>query len=289
MFNSWIQTEWIEGDYGIQEISAVEVVDGKLKMDALLFAQKVYNLANRIAASGGTWQDWQEVVYGQKVVRMAETPMYVGGLSKEIVFERVLSQAVTETDDTATELGSLGGTGRFNEKHKGGHMVIHINEPSYIMGIVSITPRIAYSQGNDWDMTDLKTYDDLHKPEYDGIGFQDLIGEQMHWQDTEVRDAYHVNRNSYGKLPAWINYMTSFNKVFGDFADDGDKSFMVLTRQYEFNEEAGIIADATTYIDPHKYNYAFAYNEIDAQNFWVNIKTKIDARRVMSGKIIPNL
>ena len=47
------------------------------------------------------------------------------------------------------------------------------------MGIMSITPRIDYSQGNKWYMTELDNMNDLHKPALDGIGFQELITEQM--------------------------------------------------------------------------------------------------------------
>ena len=50
-------------------------------------------------------------------------------------------------------------------------------EPSYIMGIVAITPMIDYSQGNDWDMTNIKNMDDFHKPAFDGIGFEDSMNE----------------------------------------------------------------------------------------------------------------
>ena len=42
------------------------------------------------------------------------------------------------------------------------------------MGIASITPRVDYCQGNDFDVY-LKTLDDLHKPALDGIGYQDLL------------------------------------------------------------------------------------------------------------------
>ena len=42
------------------------------------------------------------------------------------------------------------------------------------MAITSITPRIDYSQGNDFD-TDWTTIDDMHKPALDGIGYQDSV------------------------------------------------------------------------------------------------------------------
>ena len=52
IYQNWINTEWIEGVTGINEASAVDVADGKLSMDALNLAQKVYNFLNRIAIRG---------------------------------------------------------------------------------------------------------------------------------------------------------------------------------------------------------------------------------------------
>ena len=54
-----------------------------------------------------------------------------------------------------------------------------------------------------------------------------------------------------------------------------------------YNEEGTI--DASTYINPAKYNYIFAQTGIDSQNFWVQLGFKINARRKMSAKQIPNL
>ena len=44
-----------------------------------------------------------------------------------------------------------------------------------------------------------------------------------------------------------------------------------------------------TYIDPTKFNYMWAVNDLTAQNFWVQIGLDITARRKMSAKIMPNL
>ena len=59
-----------------------------------------------------------------------------------------------------------------------GHIHYQCEEPGYIMGLMAITPMVDYSQGNDFDLN-LETMDDLHKPALDGIGYQDLIQEQM--------------------------------------------------------------------------------------------------------------
>ena len=201
----------------------------------------------------------------------------MGGLSKEVVFQEVVSSAATEGEPLAT----LAGRGNLSQKHKGGKIVIKVDEPCYIMGIVSLTPRVDYSQGNDWD-TDLMTMDDLHKPGLDGIGFQDLPTWMMHGME-KGETVY-----SAGKQPAWLNYMTNYNKTYGEFANPDTQMFMTLNRRYELDSN-NRIKDLTTYIDPAKYNYIFADTRLDAQNFWVQIATDITARRKMSAKIMPNL
>lgn len=289
LYQNWINTEWIEGANGINEISSVDVTDGKLSMDALNLAQKVYNMLNRIAVSGGTYRDWLETVYasGQYLER-CETPTFEGGTSQEIVFQEVVSNSATENEP----LGSLAGRGINVGKQKGGKIKIRATEPGYIMSITSITPRIDYSQGNDFD-TDWKSIDDMHKPALDGIGYQDSVNTgRAWWDDTFIDAASTLQKHAAGKTVAWIDYMTNVNKTYGNFAAGMSEAFMVLNRNYQMKiGSAGntLIDDLTTYIDPVKYNYIFADTSIDAMNFWVQIKYDITARRLMSAKQIPNL
>lgn len=289
LYQNWINTEWIEGANGINEISAVDVTDGKLSMDALNLAQKVYNMLNRIAVSGGTYRDWLETVYasGQYLER-CETPTFEGGTSQEIVFQEVVSNSATEDEP----LGTLAGRGINAGKQKGGKIKIRATEPGYIMSITSITPRIDYSQGNDFD-TDWKTIDDMHKPALDGIGYQDSVNTgRAWWDDTYAGTVGTLIKHAAGKTVAWIDYMTNVNKTYGNFASGMSEAFMVLNRNYQMKigtEGETLIDDLTTYIDPVKYNYIFADTSIDAMNFWLQIKYEITARRLMSAKQIPNL
>lgn len=289
LYQNWINTEWIEGTNGINEISAVDVSDGTLSMDALNLAQKVYNMLNRIAVSGGTYRDWLETVYasGQYLER-CETPTFEGGTSQEIVFQEVVSNSATENEP----LGTLAGRGINASKQKGGKIKIRATEPGYIMSITSITPRIDYSQGNDFD-TDWKTIDDMHKPALDGIGYQDSVNTGRAWWDDTILDSSgKFQKHAAGKTVAWIDYMTNVNKTYGNFASGMSEAFMVLNRNYQMKigtEGNTLIDDLTTYIDPVKYNYIFADTSIDAMNFWVQIKYDITARRLMSAKQIPNL
>lgn len=286
IFNNWLQTEWIDGDNGINAITAIDTSSGSFSIDTLNLSQKVYDLLNRIAVSGGSYEDWLESVWAHQGYRRAESPIYHGGLSKEVVFSEVVGTAETEADGILNPLGSLAGKGGLSQKHKGGKVTIKVDEPSVIIGIVSLTPRIDYSQGNEWHVN-LKTMDDFHKPALDGIGFQELITEQMSANDV-IREDDDVTYFSAGKQPAWINYMTNYNRAYGHFAEEDKSMFMTLNRRYEYDHN-GRIKDLTTYIDPAKFNYLFAQNDRGAQNFWVQIAMDITARRKMSAKIIPNL
>lgn len=278
LFNNWVNQEWVEGENGIANVTAVDTSSGKFTMDTLNLAKKVYEMLNRIAVSGGSYKDWIETVYTSDYYFRAETPVYEGGLSSEIEFDEVVSNSSSTSEGVEQPLGTIAGRGVDTMK-KGGDITIKVNEPSYIIGIVSITPRVDYSQGNDWD-DKLSNMDELHKPQLDGIGYQDLLCTQMHYAAKEG--------TALGKQPAWINYMTNVNKTYGEFAANQPQSFMVLNKIYGVKGDGELIG-ATTYINPLDYTYIFAENSVTGQNFKVQIGFQVEARRVMSAKQIPNV
>ena len=289
LFNNWLDSSFVDT---IAQRTKIDTTSGGFTPDTLILQEKIYKLLNRILVSGGTYYDWQEATYGEGVARMCEIPMYIGGMSTEIMFEEVVSNSASMAEGRYQALGSLGGRGH-NTQEKGGRNIhVRMDEPGYIIGICSLTPRIAVSQGNEWDRTELKTMDDLHKPELDQIGFQDLMAEQLAWWNTVMSPSSStiLHRDAIGKQTAWINYQTAVDRVYGDFAKQEGYSFMVLNRQYEHDpERVWNIKDVTTYIDPAKYNYAFAYTDLAAQNFWVNIQFKVVSRRKMGAQQLPNL
>jgi hypothetical protein len=293
IFNNWIQTDWIDGTGGITEITSIDITanDGKLTMDALNLQQKVYNMLNRIAVSGGTYRDWLETVYtAGKYLDRPETPVFIGGMTQYIEFDEVISKSATETTYGNQPLGDIAAIGRGGKPLNNGHIHYQCEEPGYIIGLVAITPMIDYSQGNDFDLN-LQTIDDLHKPALDGIGYQDLIQEQMVGETStydggsSILNLKHLAAN---KTVAWIDYMTNYNRTYGDFAAGEALDFMVLNRRYEVSNK-NTIEDLTTYIDPQKYIEIFADTSIDSQNFWVQTVVQATRRGNYSAKQIPFL
>lgn len=284
IFNNWVNTEWIDGPNGINAVTAIKIdpESNSFQLDTLNLAKKVYDMLNRIAVSGGTYQDWIETVYTNDYIERSETPIYEGGMSAELEFQEVVSQSAAQDEP----LGTLAGRGKTTGQ-KGGHIVVKASEPSYLIGIVSLTPRVDYCQGNDFDTT-LETLDDIHKPALDAIGFQDRMCETLDWRSVKYDEQGTKINGSIGKQPAWIDYMTNFNKTYGNFAIKDNEAFMVLNRWFESNPVTQE-GDYTSYIDPQKYNYIFADTDLNAMNFWVQLGVNIKARRMISAKVIPNL
>lgn len=293
MFNNWVQTDWIDGAGGITEITSIDITanDGKLTMDALNLQQKVYNMLNRIAVSGGTYRDWLETVYtAGKYLDRPETPVFIGGMTQYIEFDEVISKSATETGYGSQPLGDIAAIGRGGKPLNNGHIHYQCEEPGYIMGLIAITPMVDYSQGNDFDLN-LQTIDDLHKPALDGIGYQDLIQEQMVGETSEYKGGPLVSKmvhKAANKTVAWIDYMTNYNRTFGDFAAGEALDFMVLNRRYDVGTD-NTIKDLTTYIDPQKYIEIFADTDLTSQNFWVQTVIQATRRGNYSAKQIPFL
>lgn len=286
MFNNWLESETIDGDNGIADITAIKVEDGKFKLDQLAINKKLYRMLNSVQVAGNTYQDWEEATTGYRAYGQNESPIYLGGQSFEIQFQEVVSTADTDTTKAGDQpLGTLAGRG-VATNYKGGNIKFTANESGFVIGITSITPRVDYSQGNAWYLK-LTNGDAYHKPYLDEIGFQDLMAEQM---------AGRVGGGkAIGKQTSWLHYQTDVNETFGDFGYGGTNEFMVLNRNYDAttgssaNPTGGTIKDATTYIDPRKYNYPFAKTDLTAQNFWVQIGMKISTRRLMKAKQMPRV
>ena len=283
-FNNWLNTEWIDGTTGgINAITAVDVSDGKLTMDALILQKKVFNMLNRVAITDGTYQAWREATYGIRSATLPESPIFCGGMQSEIAFDEIVSNSATDEEP----LGTLAGRGVATLYKSGRGLKIKCTEPSMIMALGSITPRIDYSQGNKW-WTRLENMDDFHKPTLDAIGFQELITEEVAAWNTELKENYNCIYSSLGKQPSWIEYTTDVNETYGEFAAGMPLAFMCLNRVYEEGADSSI-TNASTYIDPTIYNNIFAESRLSSQNFWVQVAFDVTARRVMSAKQIPNL
>ena len=89
-----------------------------------------------------------------------------------------------------------------------------------------------------------------------------MVGETSTYDGgSDISKLKHLAANKTG---AWIDYMTNYNRTYGDFAAGEALDFMVLNRRYDVSNN-NTIEDLTTYIDPQKYIEIFADTSIDSQ------------------------
>ena len=115
---NWVNTEWIDGETGINAITAIDTSGGSFTLDTLNLAKKVYTMLNRIAISDGSYNAWIQTVYTSGGLNHIETPIYLGGSSLEIEFQEVVNNSGTEDQP----LGTLAGRG-VATNHKGGNVI----------------------------------------------------------------------------------------------------------------------------------------------------------------------
>lgn len=284
-----INNNWLDPSFMTQvEINTrVDTSTGYFSIDQLNVKSKLWKMQNAINMSGGNYDDYIDAVYDVDMHSNSNIPLYEGGLIQELGFDEVVSTAGSANEDGQEPLGTLAGRGNLINNKRGGKVVVKTKEHGYIIGIVSITPRVDYSQGNEWHL-DIINMDQWHKPDLDRIGFQDLTTDTMAYWSSECDDNGNVTYSTVGKIPAWSHYMTKVNRVLGNFAKGSDQDWMVNNRGYVQSSTTGI-ADLTTYIDPVRFNHIFADTRRDAMNFWVQIAMDWKARRVMSSKVMPKL
>lgn len=107
-------------------------------------SKKIFNMLNRVAITDGTYQAWREATYGIRSTTLPESPIFCGGMQSEIAFDEIVSNSATEEEP----LGTLAGRGIATMYKSGRGLKIKCTEPSIIMALGSITPRVDYSQGN---------------------------------------------------------------------------------------------------------------------------------------------
>lgn len=278
------------------------VAIGRLSMDALYFASHLDRMLKRTQLAGGRYSDWNYVQYGNSIRAIVETPTFIRSHSFTLACEDVVQ---TSESSDENPLGSLAGRGRGGAA--GRHVNFYVPEHGFMMTIFSISPYVDYSQGVSWYLR-MTSLGDIHVPVLDGIGFQDLISDDLTTAYTvlpattvgNTDNDYHYGYYGIGKQPAFIEWMTNENRVYGDFADPNRLMYMTLCRRFadwstansdSSNNPGRIPTDVnfSSYIDPRDWNFCFADTSLESQNFWIQLAFHITAKRVISKKIMPHL
>lgn len=269
-FTTWIDSD----DYQRAAVSIPSMPQG-ITVDLLRRRQREWAFNIRQLMSSKRYTDYNYMQYGADL-NLKDYPIYVGGDTIRFAFQDILSQSnngnATNGDTLTNRVGGTAGKAYFDTRFFGEKMK-EINftarENGLLLICARLVPDVDYGRGVDKFL--LKSYmSDLFKPIYDAVGFQDIQAMEL---DAGVSDV----TSSIGKVPAYYEYMSSYDKVKGLFQTDGFRSWTfqrLFTRYGELTENTEVgfeylkpMALPTTYIMPEQFGYNFAYNGDAGHNF----------------------
>lgn len=133
---------------------------------------------------------------------------YLGGNKQPITISEVLSTA--DTDDVP--VGDMAGHGI--SVGKSNRIAYKCQEHGWILGIVTVTPQTAYSQGLE-KMWTRKDKFDFAWPELAHIGEQELLSKEIFfsWNNADADD----NQELFGYVPRYSEYKFKQDRIAGDF------------------------------------------------------------------------
>lgn len=282
-FTAWVNREKYQA---IDSSTIVPVGSEGFTIDQFRLQEKMNRMLQKTLVAGGRFSDWEYVQYGTTARPMTEVPTFIGSHSLDLNFEDVVQTSDAGANDDP--LGTLGGRGLAYSGDRSFNYFCQTH--GYIMCIASLVPRVDYYQGVK-HYNRFRTMGDIHVPELDAVGFQDLLTDDFYAEQTSANTI--TDPGTYlavAKQPAWIELMTAVDDVHGEFAEENKLMYLTLVRRYHGSfRENNSNNNFTTYINPSDYNYAFADASLTSQNFWLQIRWSFRAKRALSKKVMPSL
>lgn len=201
-----------------------------------------------------------------------QRPEYLGGGKNPIVISEVLSKAEGNDTVVAEMFGkgvSVGKTNSFNRKFE---------EHGVVIGILTVIPRTAYSQGINKKFLRLDKFD-FYFPEFANLGEQEVINNELYMDDDGL------GNETFGYIPRFSEYKYSNSEVHGDMRDT--LAFWHWSRI--FNARPALNQE---FIECNQDNRIFSVTSsggYPVDNFIIQIYHNIKARRPMPYFSTPSL
>lgn len=250
--------------------SKVTISGNSFTINQLRLANSIQKYIDRSDLGGTRYGEFIRSCFGIAGPDHLDIPTLLGSVNSYMNFEDVTCTSVGESENT---LGQLGGKGYGLLKSNKFHYTAR--EYGVILINFSITPVVDYYQGLNRFLTKT-TWFDLYNPCFDNIGLQPVYKTELALPNSgEDYDDWAAT--SIGKLPAWSEYKTSYNRVSGELAKS--LSYWTNARPVKNSSDQ---TDFSTYVNPAIWTNSFLDTSPTAKNFLVQAKFNILAKRCMS-------
>lgn len=195
----------------IDNITGVTLTASNVTMNDFRRSLAIQKWLEANARGGARYVDQIQSHFGVRVpdfrLQRAE---YLGGGKQPVTISQVLSQ----TDTATVPVGDMAGHGV--SVGKSNRFTYRCQEHGHILGIMSVVPRTAYSQGIEkmWQRPDKYDYG---WPELAHLGEQEIISREVFFSNDSDDDP--TNSAVFGYIPRYAEYKFKNDKIAGDFRD----------------------------------------------------------------------
>lgn len=197
-----------------------------------------------------------------------QRPEYLGGGKSPVIISEVLNKAgdldagtnLQPVGDMAGHGISVGRTNTFKKSFE---------EHGYILGMISVLPRTAYSQGIPRHMQKFDKLD-YYWPEFAHLGEQEVLDKEIYFDPTT-----DTNQGTFGYQTRYAEYKYQQSSIHGDFRDTLD--YWQMGREFDNRPQLN-----TEFVQSDPTERIFAVDDLgDTDKLYVQIFNRVSAIRPM--------
>lgn len=268
----------------------LQLADGNVVINGTSFTindlRRAYSTQRYLEAKArggsGRLKEWLLSIFGvdNDDLRL-QRPEFLGGSSNSVQVSDILQTSqTTETSPQGQYAGlgySYGDTKGFKKTFK---------ERGYIIGIMSVMPAPAYTEGLP------RTYrkfhpTDFYLPQFANLGEQEIFDYEVSLRQFPANSG-HDKLSTFGYAPRYSEYKYIPSRLHGDFKNINSYGFWTLNRYYE---QAPLLSNEFIKVNPvaNDLNRIFAVEDESSPKLLVQISNHTKARRLMPYNPNPSL
>lgn len=190
-------------------------------------------------------------------------PEYIGGIKNNVMISEILQTSST------TESSALGEyAGNANAIVSGDTMHFSCPEHGFIIGMLSVIPRTAYSQGINRKFTRQDALD-YYWSHFAHIGEQAILNKELYYNS-----ALSDNDGTFGYIPRYSEYKYNASEVHGDFRTNLEDFH--LARKFASRPN---LSEEFIYVSADEQKRIFAIQQEDVNSLYAHIYFDMQAQR----------
>lgn len=199
----------------LQNIESVVMDESTITINDFRRAMAIQKWMENNARGGGRYIEQIESHFSERVpdfrLQRAE---YLGGGKQPVVISEVRATAASDVSSEFVPVGDMAGHGL--SVGKSNRFSYRCKEHGWVLGILSVTYKTAYSQGIDKMWTRNNRFD-FPWPELAHLGEQEILSKELFFSYDNANTA--DNNELFGYIPRYAEYKFKNDRLAGDFRD----------------------------------------------------------------------